>query len=433
MSKDKKKKKRLKIVIVSILLGLVIFNFSTWAIYFYMRKTLDNEIGNRLLNIGKVALLKIDSKIFTDKKEETNIEIKLIKNYFKKIIATGNIEDIYIVDKNYNVVLEPKDEWIKNISHSYIEKDKNILKNVWIGKEIFTEIYEIKGSYFKNAYLPIIDNNTISYLLCLEASAETLKIVENLKLVLFSTSFISIFFAGIFAFYLGKTLQDFAKMEEELRIREKFALMGQVSANVAHEIRNPLGIIKGAGEILKKRYKEEDLVQYVNEEIERINHLINEFLTLSKDIVLNKQNVDINSLITSIINHIPVNEKIKIIPQLKENIPEIEADSEKLRQVFLNIIINAIESIKDKGEVIITSCVDKKNVIVIISDTGAGIEKDNIKKIFLPFFTTKQSGIGVGLSTAQAIIQAHGGDMEVESKFMEGSRFIIKLPWGEKL
>ncbi|MBI5206778.1 MAG: hypothetical protein HY934_03210 [Candidatus Firestonebacteria bacterium] len=432
-------KKRLKIVITSTLIGLAIFNLLIWIIYFYIHKTLDNEIGKSLLKIGEISLVKIDPKVL-DNGKKTDIEIKIIKKYLNEIKNKGIIENVYIIDKNNNIVMDPNDEIIENIFHSYIKRDKKELEAAWFGKPSFTEIYSIKGYYFKNAYLPIInDSGTVTYVLCVEASADTLKTIEQLKSVLIIISLSSIILALIFAYYLGKTIKDFVKIEQELQAREKFALMGQISANVAHEIRNPLSIIKGAGDILKKRYKEEEFVQFINEEIDRINHLINEFLTLSKDITLNKQKIDINTLISSIIQNITINEaklinaeKIKLDKHLDKKIPEIDADPEKLKQVLLNIILNAVDSIENTGKITITTLIEKKNIKIIIADTGAGIQEENIEKIFLPFFTTKKSGVGVGLSIAQKIVQAHGGYIDVQSKFGEGSEFTIVIPYMDK-
>ncbi len=424
------KNKQIKIIIIATLIILIMSNLSSWIIYFYMWRVMDNEMGKRLIATGKTILLKIEPEIFISNDEIKKIEFQLIKNYLNKIRSDSEIENIYIVDSDNKTILDAREEYIKNILHSYIENDKSELEGVLKGNTVHSKIYSLKGQYFKNAYLPIINKNKeIKYILCLEASAESLKFVKNLIIVLFLSGVLSIVLALIFAFYLNQTMQAFMKLEETLYHQEKFALMGQLSACVAHEIRNPLGIIKGSGEILKKRYQEEEIVEYINEEIERINRLINEFLSISKDIILNYQKIDINLIISKIIQGFN-EKKIKINLNLDNDLPKINGDPEKLNQAFFNIILNAIQSLKEKtdGQISITTSYKKKNIKIVFEDNGIGIQKENLEKIFIPFFTTRDTGIGIGLFIVQKIIKAHEGNIEVESRVGEGSRFIVNLP-----
>ncbi len=236
-------------------------------------------------------------------------------------------------------------------------------------------------------------------------------------------------------------LTEKKKMDDYLSRVEKFAALGRIASGIAHEIRNPLAGIYTTVQNLEGEFDENSSqktdLQNIMQEIDRMEKLIREILNLVRPFPLQIEEIYVNSLISIAVSLISKEAKQKgIVVETRFNpgIGRIEADSNRLRQVFLNLIINAIESIEGKGTITISTETLKsedgkdKWIIIKFKDNGVGIPPDNINKIFDPFFTTKNVGTGLGLAVSYKIVQDHGGIIEVESKENKGTTFSVKLP-----
>lgn len=235
-------------------------------------------------------------------------------------------------------------------------------------------------------------------------------------------------------------------LNEKQKEIEKRASLGFLISGVTHELNNPLNNISLTAETMKEELKEltheelEDFIRDILTQSERAKHIIEDLLDFSgarKNTAMDK--VDIINAVEEAINLVANELRVSNI-QLSMNIPDkacfVKGIRTKLEEVFINIIINAIHEMKDKGSLTISAVPDtEKNTILIkISDTGGGIPEENIKNIFEPFFTTKDvgEGTGLGLSVSQGIIHDHKGEITVESKVGAGTTFIIELPLFEE-
>jgi two-component system, sporulation sensor kinase E len=224
------------------------------------------------------------------------------------------------------------------------------------------------------------------------------------------------------------------KAESELILAEKLSMTGKIARSIAHEVRNPLTNLNLALEQLKDEVPEgvEDAELYfkiISRNAKRIEELIASLLESSKPKSLSLQNTDINKVIESSIKIVEDRLKLQQMNlklNLANNLPELPIDIEQLKVAFINLMINAIEAMKaGEGLLNISSSLEHQEVKVIISDNGNGISKENIKKLFDPFFTAKKGGMGLGLTSVQNIVQSHLGDISVESEIGEGTRFIL--------
>jgi signal transduction histidine kinase len=204
---------------------------------------------------------------------------------------------------------------------------------------------------------------------------------------------------------------------------------------VAHEVKNPLGIIKGALDILKK--PEVDLetkaimMSYIEDEILRLNRLVQDFLDFSRPQKPNFQDIDLNSMVESIVERSKLEwEKQGIVLHWTSTQPEctINADADLLSQAILNVIRNACQACSDKGEVEITATDTKNSCILKISDTGKGMPAEVKAKAFEPFFTTKVNGTGLGLAFVDRVMRVHGGRVSVLDNEYGGTSLKLVLP-----
>jgi signal transduction histidine kinase len=216
---------------------------------------------------------------------------------------------------------------------------------------------------------------------------------------------------------------------------KQIELKENMIAALSHEIRNPLNTIKGANKYLNEKFKDikeiNEFTEIINNEILRIERYLNEFISFSRGIKLKLKTVDPVQYIKGIVllAKYSFNGKIYIIEK-KQKLPDITIDVELMRQVLDNLILNAKEAvneIKNPEIKIILNC-DNKFFYIEVVDNGIGISKENLKKVFYPFFTTKPNGLGIGLSICKAIISRHGGNIYLKSNKRAGTTFTIKIP-----
>jgi signal transduction histidine kinase len=225
-------------------------------------------------------------------------------------------------------------------------------------------------------------------------------------------------------------------IEEQLRRSEKLSTLGEMAAVLAHEIRNPLGSIRGTAEILKDDYKPGDpkheFIEIQIKETERLNRVVEDFLQMARPQPADMKPCPIQEeleMIVTLVANDARERNIKLVVQPPPAPIIIKADGEKLRQGFLNIIINALQVTKPGGSVIIATKIYQDGLCEIqFRDTGSGMNEETRKRIFEPFFTTKPDGTGLGLAITKKIIDSHGGTLLVESEAGHGTTFIVRLP-----
>lgn len=235
--------------------------------------------------------------------------------------------------------------------------------------------------------------------------------------------------------YLIKDVTENRKLEFQLKQKEKLAAVGTLAAGIAHEIRNPLAGISGSIQMLSEESTEptqKKLMGIVLKEIDRLNILITEFLDYAKpekapDTEINLKKV-IEEVVTSLKMHPEIPEKFQWEVQLRD--AYILGINEKLKQAFLNIMINAIQAMKTSTEakLIISTHLENHQAVLTIQDTGVGMSDENRLKMFEPFHTTKPKGTGLGLAITHKIIEQHKASIEIKSQLNVGTEFKIKFP-----
>jgi len=238
----------------------------------------------------------------------------------------------------------------------------------------------------------------------------------------------------------AKLYDDLKKQKAVMRRADRLASLGTLTAGLAHEIRNPLVAIKTLTQLLPERIDDEefrrDFLAVASGEVDRISSLVNELLEFARPAEPHLQHEDIHEIMDGMILLVSTEVKkrnIAIMTRYEENLPLVPVDREQIKQVFLNLLLNAIEASDEEGQVrvVIRTFQKGKDHRVLqteISDTGCGIREDHLEQIFTPFFTTKDKGSGLGLSISNQIIQEHGGTITVESRLGEGSSFFLNLP-----
>jgi len=234
-----------------------------------------------------------------------------------------------------------------------------------------------------------------------------------------------------------KDVTKVKELEKQIQHSDKLALIGQIAAGIAHEIGTPLNVISGNAEYIMMEmgennpYKEE--LETIISQAERIANLIKQLLEFARPKKPNYTKINVNheiSHVVELLKHQFEKSNIKLNLKFSENIPDIYADCSQIHQVFLNIIMNAIQAINQNGLIEIETFLRDGYVNIKFKDNGIGILPEHIDKIFEPFFTTKEAGkgTGLGLAVSKRIIDEHNGKVEVESTPGKGTIFTVKFP-----
>ena len=249
-------------------------------------------------------------------------------------------------------------------------------------------------------------------------------------------------------FYVnGKIEGSILSISENININERedyhFDTIDYLLGTIAHEIKNPLGGIKGAAQLLRNKTQDvriDDCVDMIIRETDRLNSILQDYLILCKKPSFNPVNIhEVMEKALAIMN-VPIQKAGITLKRLYDpSLPQVKGDEGKLLQVFLNIIKNAVESMSKGGVLEISTCLSKelfgehgrikRMALISIKDTGKGISENDIQKIFIPFYTKKKSGIGIGLAFSKKIIKDHGGFIKVKSQRNKGTCFYIYLPF----
>jgi len=238
----------------------------------------------------------------------------------------------------------------------------------------------------------------------------------------------------------ARLYEDLKKSKSYIRRADRLASLGTLTAGLAHEIRNPLVAIKTFTQLLPERLEDEEFRKHflgvASGEVDRISSLVNELLEFARTSDPKFEMEDVNGILDGMILLISTESKkkhIEIVKEYGQDLPLISIDREQIKQVVLNILLNAIEATSENGKII----VDTRSFVkpggepylqIRFTDTGCGIPRENLEEIFNPFFTTKNTGSGLGLSISHQIVQDHKGYIDIESEIDKGTSFFINLP-----
>jgi signal transduction histidine kinase len=234
---------------------------------------------------------------------------------------------------------------------------------------------------------------------------------------------------------LAKVNRELQDSFEQIKRADRLSAIGQLSASLAHEIRNPLASIDGAANLIESSQTSAEMrrgsLAIIHKEIQRLNRLLTNLLDFARPRKPEFQPVDPNRLIDAIINlagHSAEQKGITLRKEVPVAVPSIECDPEQMKQVILNLAINAVQAMTGPGEVLLAARPLDSSVMISVCDQGPGVAEENLDKIFNPFFTTKEAGTGLGLSVVHQIVTQHGGIVNADRNPHGGMTISLVIP-----
>lgn len=234
---------------------------------------------------------------------------------------------------------------------------------------------------------------------------------------------------------LAKANRDLQDSFEQIKRADRLSAIGQLSASLAHEIRNPLASIDGAANLIESPRTSEEMrsgsLAIIHKEIQRLNRLLTNLLDFARPRKPEFRVVEPARLFDAIINltgHSAQQKGITIRKDVPPSVPTFECDPEQMKQVILNLAINAVQAMAAPGEIVLSARQNDSSVIISVRDQGSGIREEDVDQIFNPFFTTKEAGTGLGLSVVHQIVTQHGGVVKTEKNPDRGMTFSLVVP-----
>ena len=330
------------------------------------------------------------------------------------------------------------------------KEEDSFLKNCLRSDQSFSRLYRsAKGEeVFEVAQSFSLKNQPMGLIRIGYSPKEVHPVLSQIK----KNVVLSIFFfliLGISAITLiwvnqNRHLRKVKEMEDRVQLAERLSSLGHLAAGVAHEIRNPLNAMGMGLQRLRREFlpqedsKKDEYVSFTEvilKEIRRVNEIIEQFLTLSRPFQLNLSVSSLQELLKNLFTLFQEEastQGITLQTEWKDDLSPVRMDNEKLTQAFINIMKNGMQAMGKGGILRIETHSFKDRVSVVISDSGSGIPPDQMEKIFNYYYTTKEKGVGLGLPIAHRIIEAHGGQLSVESKVDVGTKVTVTLPVGGK-
>jgi len=393
---------------------ITLFFGQNWKVnekIFSSKKQLENA-HNQLLNLNQT----LEQKVVERTEMLTSSEHKT-RRIFEQSLDTIMVTDTHFVIKEINPA---------GVEMTAYTKDEIILDNMAF-KTFFalnSEWNRIKNLILSNEY---ILNEEVDFL---RADKTTLRV-----LITGGVDY-GAFGCGRTYHFIIKNINERRQMEQQIVQADKLAALGELSAGVAHEINNPLGIILGYTQLLlKEDSKNKDDLRIIEKHVRNCQVVVSDLLTFSRKSSIIKSIININKVLESITGFLSNHSDFRNIETHLDLLSDsdelnILGNEQELGQVIMNLLINACHAMDGKGKIIVSTKSNEVSALITIKDNGKGIEEKNLSKIFDPFFTTKPvgQGTGLGLSVGYGIVKQYGGSIRVKSELGQGTIFTIVLP-----
>jgi signal transduction histidine kinase len=426
-------------MIAAIVAILLVFISVDWYYYDKTRRSLDKEFGQRLAVVAELvsAGLSVDQPRsgFDPWTEPAQADTALTAR-LERLRETHDISNILIVREDGTTLaslqpgLYPAGE-----AYPHWDMDFPAIMSALGGVPAATKLFEAsRGVFLKAGYAPVPSGSgTARAVVAVEASPAFLEGLVRLRLILVVVTGLSVIGVLLFTLFAFRAAESLLKARESLMRAETLATMGRMAAGLAHEIRNPLFIIRGAAEKLRDACPERsaEIESYIIEEVDRLNGTLTDYLLFARDEPGRLVSFDLAATLGKSVRNIRESlegSDVELALEFEIGRAPFSGEEKRLQQAFLNILLNARQAIAGSGRVRVSLASSGRNYTIRVADTGSGIPEKDLSRIFEPFFTTKTYGSGLGLAIAKKAVEDHGGRIAIKSAAGAGTEVTITLP-----
>ena len=408
-------------------LVIVVFNVQGWLVLNRTSRAFEQELGDRLQSVATTLSATLGPDFDTPRG----------RRVLGEVMRGNRLFNLFIVSEDLEYVVNLGSPELEGTVDPALQLDMTEILTALSGAPAQSQLYEAGGFHLKTAYAGLPrEEGTISAVLGVEADAQFYSVLTGFRDALVLINVLSLVAMVAIVLVSVSLARHALRVEQAAARANTLALMGQMSVAVAHEIKNPLAIIRSSAERLKKRYgagADDPAFDYIPEEVDRLSQVVSNYLGIGKSRPGETEPVDVAAVLRDVATDLDGQARKRGVELAADvpDLPEVNGNRNELRQVFLNLVLNAIQAQPDGGRVLLAARVEKsrgESVVVTVRDEGPGIDPKTAKRVFEPFYTTKEKGSGLGLFVVKRIVEEHRGRVKLDTKPGAGTTFEVRLP-----
>lgn len=430
------RRRRVVTLVVILALFVVVVNVAQWMRHDRSQARLDEEQGERLKGLAQVAATLVDGEMIQrwlawgiDPDEHDRLRTAL-----RRVAGTSSVASVYLVDRDGGSILDLSGVLAFAEYNPILELDRAPFALAASGIAGVSASRRVEGAYLKAAYVPVeADDGDVIGVLIVEAASGLFTVLGDIRNTAIVVGIGSVITMVALGWFLLRVSDSLSRAEHQLVRGETLATMGRMAASIAHEVRNPLGIIRATAERLGRHATDEQkiLSDSILEEVDRLNGIVSGYLNFAQDRSSEPSSVDLADVVRktlmvadSELTGVDLHQSIEVSPAL------VRGDAARLRQVLLNLVLNARQAMRDGGrlDVELARIDGAARFRVVVRDTGVGIPRAQLEQVWKPFVTSKNDGSGLGLAVVRRIIDQHHGRVRIESEEGVGTTVTMELP-----
>ncbi|MFQ5512562.1 MAG: ATP-binding protein [Candidatus Krumholzibacteriia bacterium] len=429
MSGFSSSKKRLILLSGFLLAFVVVLNVSTLVLYKRSKDYLDNELGERLRSIATTLSHAVEN---TDSLRAGSLGPSLY-TMLHLVQAENLLSNIVVVTSEGRTVVDLSGVSAEGELNPFIDLDFSAVTLARSGLAAATRLYASGDVYLKSAYAPLFAaDGTVVGIIGVEAGATYFDVLRELGNAILVVDVASVIIVVVLSLFFYRQSLSLDRAQAAVIQGENLATMGRMVAGIAHEIRNPLSIIKTSAEVLAKKHSgDQEAFAYISEEVDNLNRILSGYLNFARAERQESRPHSIQKILKRCVMMLEPELLAKSI-EVVEDYPAADtivlADDKQIQQAVLNVMINAHQALDSGGRIVMALTRRTRFARVTITDDGPGIPRKNLKEIVKPFFTTKEHGSGLGMSIVRNIVHEHGGRLDIHSAAGSGTSVTIDLP-----
>jgi len=408
----------------------------------YLREALGNQLQDQA--VGVASTIPGDSLAFWALRQgDLRWQAPLLKS-LGRIRQDNELADIFICLPEGEVVLDVNQSLLPGLKNPFLSLDPAEIEAARSGIASHSRLYHaLDDRYYMTGYAPVFDVlGEVAGFVGVDASVGYFDALSGLRRNLLLVGATVVALVALLMILWVVYAQRLARTRALLLRNETLSAMGRMTAGIAHEIRNPLGIIKNTAQLLKEDLREQGvdaaMVDYIPEEVDRLNEILSGYLEFARQAPPHFTEVELARLLQRTLRLLEQDfqdAKVTVSDTLSQcGEVTIEADMRRVQQVYLNLFLNALQAMPDGGTLEIQIDEGRESVTTKVLDTGVGLPKEESGRIFEPFVTTKDKGSGLGLSVVRRIVvEDHGGKVKLENRPQKGAVATVILPRRQRI
>ena len=427
-------KKRMALIAAFMVVFLVVLLATTVLLYRRAERHLDNEMGERLKSVAS-GLARAAEVSLPDSLSADAVGDELISLLFDASLES-DLSNVVLLTPEGITVIDLEGFTEPGEPNPFIALDFSAVTQARSGISAFTNLYRSGDVYMKSAYAPVRSaKGAVIGILGVEAGAGYFTELRELSRVIVFIMGASVFAVAVLGLLFFRQSVALDRAQEAAIRRENLATMGRMVANIAHDIRNPLSIIKTSAQRLRKKYKEDDEVfSYISEEVDDLNRVLTGYLDFAgshKPSIAPYPAQRIIDRCMLVLEPEVQAGRIELTQKSPGNQIVIAVDEKRAQQALMNVLMNAVQAVESGGRIELTVEKRPPHGVICVSDDGCGIEEKDLGDVTKPFFTNRADGSGLGLSIVKTIVEEHGGSLEIKSRPGKGTRVELAFPLAE--